>query len=335
MTKTEDLSKGEIVIYKSEGKINLEVIQQDNTLWLSAEKIAKLFEKDRSNIQRHIAKIYKEQELEENSTCAFFAQVQKEGQRTVSRKIPYYNLDVILAVGYRVTSKTATEFRKWATNVLHKYILDGYVINEKKLKEEQDKVKTLRSTINILSRSLTKQVDNLEDAQNIAKLLDNFAQGLDLLDNFDHKTLDSKGKNEKEAVRISEEEFLQVIDKMKSEFATDVFANPKDKSFSSSVNQIYQTFDSQELYPTLEEKATMLLYLIIKNHSFSDGNKRIAASCFLYFLDKNNILYKNNMPIIDSAALFALTLLIAESNPSEMETMKNVVLSVLNRGGDV
>ena len=335
MTKTEDLSKGEIVIYKSEGKINLEVIQQDNTLWLSAEKIAKLFEKDRSNIQRHIAKIYKEQELEENSTCAFFAQVQKEGQRTVSRKIPYYNLDVILAVGYRVTSKTATEFRKWATNVLHKYILDGYVINEKKLKEEQDKVKTLRSTINILSRSLTKQVDNLEDAQNIAKLLDNFAQGLDLLDNFDHKTLDSKGKNEKEAVRISEEEFLQVIDKMKSEFATDVFANPKDKSFSSSVNQIYQTFDSQELYPTLEEKATMLLYLIIKNHSFSDGNKRIAASCFLYFLDKNNILYKNNMPIIDSAALFALTLLIAESNPSEMETVKNVVLSVLNRGGDV
>lgn len=335
MIKTEDLSKGEIVIYKSEGKINLEVIQQDNTLWLSAEKIAKLFEKDRSNIQRHIAKIYKEQELEENSTCAFFAQVQKEGQRTVSRKIPYYNLDVILAVGYRVTSKTATEFRKWATNVLHKYILDGYVINEKKLKEEQDKVKTLQSTINILSRSLTKQVDNLEDAQNIAKLLDNFAQGLDLLDNFDHKTLDSKGKNEKEAVRIGEEEFLQVIDKMKSEFATDVFANPKDKSFSSSVNQIYQTFDSQELYPTLEEKATMLLYLITKNHSFSDGNKRIAASCFLYFLDKNNILYKNNMPIIDSAALFALTLLIAESNPSEMETIKNVVLSVLNRGGDV
>ena len=193
----------------------------------------------------------------------------------------------------------------------------------------------MQSTISILSRSLTNRIDNLDEAQNIAKLLDNFAQGLDLLDNFDHKMLDSKGKNEKEAVRISEEEFLQVIDKMKSEFSSDVFANPKDKSFSSSVNQIYQTFDSQELYPTLEEKAAMLLYLITKNHSFSDGNKRIAASCFLYFMDKNNILYKNNMPIIDNATLFALTLLIAESNPNEMETIKNVVLSVLNRGENV
>ena len=333
MIRTEDLSKGEIIIYESDGKSSLEVIQQDNTLWLSAEKIAKLFEKDRSNIQRHIAKIYKEQELEENSTCAFFAQVQKEGKRTVSRNIPYYNLDVILAVGYRVTSKTATEFRKWATNVLHKYIIDGYVINEKKLKHEQDKVKTLQNTIQLLSRSLSNQVENLEDAQKVAKLLGDFAQGLDLLDNFDHKTLDSKGKNPQEAIRVDEKEFLQVVDKMKSEFASDVFANPKDGSFSSSVNQIYQTFDGQELYPTLEEKAAMLLYLITKNHSFSDGNKRIAASCFLYFLDKNNILYSNGIPIIDNATLFALTLLIAESNPTEMETIKNVVLSVLNRGG--
>ena len=242
---------------------------------------------------------------------------------------------MILSVGYRIKSKTATQFRKWATSVLKDYMTKGYVINEKKLKEEQDKVKTLQSTISILSRSLTNRIDNLDEAQNIAKLLDNFAQGLDLLDNFDHKMLDSKGKNEKEAVRISEEEFLQVIDKMKSEFSSDVFANPKDKSFSSSVNQIYQTFDSQELYPTLEEKAAMLLYLITKNHSFSDGNKRIAASCFLYFMDKNNILYKNNMPIIDNATLFALTLLIAESNPNEMETIKNVVLSVLNRGENV
>ena len=333
MIKTKDLSKGEIIIYESNGKSSLEVIQQDNTLWLSAEKIAKLFGKDRSNIQRHIAKIYKEQELEENSTCAFFAQVQKEGKRAVSRNIPYYNLDVILAVGYRVTSKTATEFRKWATNVLHKYIIDGYVINENKLKQEQDKVKTLQNTIQLLSRSLSNQVENLEDAQKVAKLLEDFAQGLDLLDNFDHKTLDSKGKNTQEAIRVDEKEFLQVVDKMKSEFASDVFANPKDGSFSSSVNQIYQTFDGQELYPTLEEKAAMLLYLITKNHSFSDGNKRIAASCFLYFLDKNNILYSNGTPIIDNATLFALTLLIAESNPNEMETIKNVVLSVLNRGG--
>ena len=148
---------------------------------------------------------------------------------------------------------------------------------------------------------------------------------------FDHKTLDTEGLTKTEAVRISTEKFLQVIDNMKSEFASDVFANPKDNSFESSVNQIYQTFDGKELYPTLEEKAAMLLYLITKNHSFSDGNKRIAASCFLYFLDKNNMLYKNDKPLIDNGTLFALTLLIAESNPKEMETMKQIVVSVLNR----
>ncbi len=327
-------NKGEIVIYKNEnGNISFEAKLEDETIWLTQDMMAKLFETTVPNINMHIKNVYDEEELEQNRTVKDFLIVRKEGSRNVSRKLAFYNLDMILSIGYRIKSKTATQFRKWATSVLKDYMTKGYVINEKKLKEEQDKVKTLQSAINILSRSLTNQTDNLKDAQNIAKLLDNFAQGLDLLDNFDHKTLDTKGNNEKEAVRISEEEFLKVIDKMKSEFATDVFANPKDKSFSSSVNQIYQTFDSQELYPTLEEKAAMLLYLITKNHSFSDGNKRIAASCFLYFLDKNNILYKNNMPIIDSATLFALTLLIAESNPQEMETIKNVVLSVLNRGG--
>ena len=160
-----DLSKGQIVIYENNGNSNLEVIQEDNTLWLSAEKIAKLFGKDRTTIQRHIAKIYQEQELEENSTCAFFAQVQKEGPRQVSRNISYYNLDVILAVGYRVTSKTATEFRKWATSTLRDYLTKGYVINEEKLKLEQEKVKTLQNTISLLSRSLINQVENMEDVK--------------------------------------------------------------------------------------------------------------------------------------------------------------------------
>ena len=332
MTNIEDLSKGKIIIYESDGKSSLEVIQQDNTLWLSAEKIGELFGKDRSNIQRHIAKIYREQELEEDSTCAFFAQVQKEGKRTVTRNIPYYNLDVILAVGYRVTSKTATKFRKWATNVLHKYVIDGYAVNEKKLKLEQDKVKALQNSIQLLSRSLEEQVETLDEAKDVAKLLDNFAGGLDMLDNYDHKTLDKRGKSQKESVVISEKEFLAVIDKMKSEFATDVFATPKDESFASSVNQIYQTFDGKELYPTLEEKAATLLYLIVKNHSFADGNKRIGASCFLYFMDKNNMLYKNGRPIIDNSTLAALTLLIATSKPEEMETVKQIVLSVLNKG---
>ncbi len=174
--------------------------------------------------------------------------------------------------------------------------------------------------------------ENVEEVQNIVKILDEFEQGLDLLDNFDHGTLETKGKNTQKAIQISEKEYLFVIDKMKSSFASDIFAIPKDKSFSSSVNQIYQTFDGKELYPTLEEKAAMLLYLITKNHSFLDGNKRIAASCFLYFLDKNNLLYQNEQPIINNTTLFTLTLFIAESNPNEIETIKNVVVSVLNYG---
>lgn len=328
-----DLSKGKVIIYSNaDGIDNLEVVKQDDTLWLSAEKIAELFQKDRTNIQRHIKHIYQDNELGQDSTCAFFAQVQKEGNRSVKRQIPYYNLDVILAVGYRVSSKVATSFRKWATKILHEYITDGYVINENRLKLEQDKVKSLQEAISLLGRSLNNQIENIDNAKDVVKILDTFAHGLDLLDSFDHKTLDNKGNTQKEAVRITTEEFLQVVKEMKSEFASDVFGNPKDESFDSSVNQIYQTFGGEELYPTLEEKASMLLYLITKNHSFSDGNKRIAASCFLYFLDKNNMLYKDNTPIIENSALFALTVLIAESNPQEMETMKQIVVSVLNGG---
>ena len=211
-------------------------------------------------------------------------------------------------------------------------VTKGYVINEKMLKDQQCKIQTLQSTVSLLTRSIQNQISTVDQAQDVANILDNFAKGLDLLDNFDHKTLDTKGVTQKEAVVIFESEFLKVIDKMKSEFASDVFANPKDGSFASSVNQIYQTFGGNDCYPTLEEKAAMLLYLITKNHSFSDGNKRIAASCFLYFLNKNNMLYKNNLPIIDNGTLFALTLLIAESKPEEMEIMKQIVVSVLNKG---
>lgn len=202
---------------------------------------------------------------------------------------------------------------------------------EKVLKSKQEQIQALQSTINLLTRSIENQISSVDEAQNVVKILDNFAKGLNLLDNFDHKTLDSKGATEKDAVIIPEKEYLEIIDKMKSEFASDVFANPKDGSFASSINQIYQTFDGKDCYPTLEEKAATLLYLITKNHSFSDGNKRIAASCFLYFLDKNNMLYKSNLPIIDASALFALTLLIAESKPEEMDIMKQIVVSVLNK----
>ena len=324
------MNKNEIIIYKDNNdNIECKVSFSNDTLWLSLDQISKVFKKNKSTISRHIRNIFESEELDKNSVVANFATTANDGK---TYNVDYYNLDMIISVGYRVNSKVATQFRKWATNILKKYLTDGYAVNEDKLKLEQEKVKTLQNTISLLSRSLTNQVENMEDARQVAQLLDNFAHGLNLLDNFDHKTLDSKGQTEREAVRVTEEEFLQVIDKMKSEFASDVFANPKDGSFASSVNQIYQTFGGNDCYPTLEEKAAMLLYLITKNHSFSDGNKRIAASCFLYFLNKNNMLYKNNLPIIDNGTLFALTLLIAESKPEEMEIMKQIVVSVLNKG---
>ena len=323
--------ENQIVIYKNnDGNIECSVNLRDNTLWLSLDQIATVFQKNKSTISRHIKNIFETEELDKDSVVAFFATTANDGK---TYNVAYYNLDMIISVGYRVNSKIATNFRKWATNVLKNYLTQGYAINEKLLSDKQEKIQTLKTTVSLLTRSLTNQIESLDDAQQVAKILDNFAKGLNLLDNFDHKTLDVKGSTQKEAVIIPVKEFLSVINKMKSEFASDVFANPKDDSFESSVNQIYQTFGGNDCYPTLEEKAAMLLYLITKNHSFSDGNKRIAASCFLYFLEKNGILYKNNLPIIDNGTLFALTILIAESNPKEMETMKQIVISVLNQGG--
>ena len=327
-------SKGEIVIYTSDdGKVSLDTKLENDTIWLTQKDMAELFGVKTPAINKHLMNIYKEGELNQDATVSILEIVQKEGSRSVKRQKTFYNLDAIISVGYRVNSSRATQFRIWATNVLKEYLIKGYTINEKALKDKQEKIQTLQTTVSLLSRSLINQIESLDDAQQIAKISDNFAKGLDLLDNFDHKTLDANGVTQKEAVKIPIKEFLSVINEMKSEFASDVFANPKDDSFESSVNQIYQTFGGNDCYPTLEEKAAMLLYLITKNHSFSDGNKRIAASCFLYFLEKNGILYKNNLPIIDNGTLFALTVLIAESNPKEMETMKQIVVSVLNRGG--
>ena len=316
----------QIVIYKNnDGNIECSVNLRDNTLWLSLDQIATVFQKNKSTISRHIKNIFETEELDKDSVVAFFATTANDGK---NYSVAYYNLDMIISVGYRVTN-----FRKWATNVLKNYLTQGYAINEKLLSDKQEKIQTLQTTVSLITRSLTNQIETLDEAQQVAKILDNFAKGLDLLDNFDHKTLDIEGFTQKKAVIIPVKEFLSVINEMKSEFASDVFANPKDDSFESSVNQIYQTVGGDDCYPTLEEKAAMLLYLITKNHSFSDGNKRIAASCFLYFLEKNEILYKNNLPIIDNGTLFALTILIAESNPKEMETMKQIVISVLNQGG--
>lgn len=329
----ENLPKGEIVIYTSaDGKISLDTKLENETIWLTQDMMAKLFETTPQNITMHIKNIYDDEELEQNSTCKDFLQVRNEGKRTVSRRLTHYNLDMILSVGYRIKSKTAVQFRKWATNILKEYLIKGYAINQKAIKEQQEKLTSLQQIIELLNRSIENQIETVEQAQNVSKILHQYVTGLNLLDDFDHKRLDTQGITKRKAIQISVDEFLGVIDKMKGDFASDVFAQPKDESFNSSVNQIYQTFGGNELYPTLEEKAAMLLYLIVKNHSFLDGNKRIGASCFLYFMDKNSLLYDDlGCRIIDDATLFALTLLIAESKPEEMDTIKKVTVSILNR----
>ena len=330
-----EFQKGEIVIYTSEdGSVSLDTKLENETIWLTQKQMAELFGVKTPAISKHLKNIFNEGELKEEVVISILETTTKHGAikgKSQTKATQFYNLDAIISVGYRVNSSRATQFRIWATNTLKEFITKGYAINEKMLKSKQEQIQALQSTINLLTRSIENQISSVDEAQNVAKILDNFAKGLNLLDNFDHKTLDSKGATEKDAVIIPEKEYLEIIDKLKSEFASDVFANPKDGSFASSINQIYQTFDGKDCYPTLEEKAATLLYLITKNHSFSDGNKRIAASCFLYFLDKNDMLYKSNLPIIDASALFALTLLIAESKPEEMDIMKQIVVSVLNK----
>lgn len=329
----DNISKGEIVIYTSaDGKITLDAKLENETIWLTQKQMAVLFGVNVPAIAKHLGNIYKEDELSKDATISILETVQKEGNRTIRRKTAFYCLDAIISVGYRINSSRATQFRKWATNVLKDYLVKGYALNNRVVLEQQEKLKSLQQVVDLLNRSITNQAETIGQAQDISKILHQFVKGLNLLDDFDHQKLDVSGITKKEAIYISKDEFLSVVDKMKGDFASDVFAKPKDESFNSSINQIYQTFDDNELYPSLEEKASMLLYFIVKNHSFLDGNKRIGASCFLYFLDKNGLLYDDfGKTIIDDTTLFALTLLIAESKPSEMETIKNVTISILNR----
>ncbi len=318
----------EIVIYQTpDNQTQVEVQFEGETFWLSLNQIAELFGRDKSVISRHISNIYKEGELDKGATVAKNATVQIEAGREVTRTIEYYNLDAILSVGYRVNSKRGTQFRQWATQRLKDYLVKGYAINEKRLAEKQQQVEYLKTGIRILSRAITQQA-TAEDSQ----ILQFFAKGLELLDDYDHQQLDVKGKTIRQTSYPEVKEYLDIISKMKSAFDSDVFAKPKDKGFESSVKQIAQTFGEEELYKSIEEKAATLLYLIVKNHSFVDGNKRIAAACFLYLLEKNGLLYvENNAPIISNEALAALTLFVATSKPEEMETVKALIISILNR----
>jgi hypothetical protein len=238
--------------------------------------MVQLFERDQSVISRHIKNIFNEGELEAESN------MQKMHIANSDKPVVFYNLDMIISIGYRVNSKRGTQFRQWATKRLKDYLLDGYAINQKRLEERNMEIKHLKEGISILHRAIEHQAKNLDDAKDLAHLLEQFSAGLILLDDYDHETLDSKGKTSRDTVRIGKETYMTLIEAMRTEFSSDVFGQPKDDSFDSSINQIYQCFDGRELYPTIEEKAAMLLYLIVKNHSFVDrtAHRRRLFSVF-------------------------------------------------------
>ena len=318
----------EIVIYQTpDNQTQVEVQFEGETFWLNQTQLVALFNSSKANISEHLKSIFKTGELSELATVRKFRTVRQEGKRLVSREIEHYNLDVIISLGYHVNTQRGIQFRQWATQRLKDYLVQGYSINERRLAEKQQQVEYLKTGIRILSRAVTEQATS-EDSQ----MLQIFARGLELLDDFDQEQLDAKGKTIRQTTYPEVKEYLNVITKMKSAFASDVFAIPKDEGFESSVKQIAQGFDDEDLYKSIEEKATTLLYLIVKNHSFVDGNKRIAAACFLYFLEKNDLLYlENKTPIISNEALAVITLFVATSKPYEMETVKQLIISILNR----
>lgn len=321
----------EIEIYQSpDGQTEVQVTFDNDTVWLNQDQLGKLFDRDRTVIGRHIKNIFSEGELDENMVCADFAHTTQHGAiegKTQIKAIKYYNLDIIISVGYRVKSIRGTQFRQWASNRLKDYLIQGYSINEKRLEQKNQEIKVLKSGLQILSRVIeeTAQEEGLQ-------WLTKFAKGLTLLDDYDHERLDTKGLSLKAAHYPSRGEYQSLINQMKREFESNVFGLEKDESFESAIAQISKGFGERDFYPSIEEKAATLLYLIIKNHAFADGNKRIAAACFLLFLENNNALSNNDGTlIISNEALASITLFAAASKPCEMDVVKNLIVSILNR----
>lgn len=312
--------KNEIVLFKNQN-VKLEVNMKDETVWLSLDQMAKLFGRDKSVISRHIKNAL-EEELD-ISTVANFATVKNEGGRNVTRNIDYYNLDMIISVGYRVKSQNGVIFRKWATKILKDYMIKGYAVNQKRLEYFEKTVKL----IDIAGRIDTELKGN--EAQEIIKVINNYSNALDLLDDYDHKRI-IKPNGTKDNKQITYEDCLNIITKLRFSNDSDLFALERNQGLKEIIGTIYQSFDGKDLYPTTEEKAANFLYLIIKNHVFIDGNKRIAATLFIYFLEFYNILYIENKQIIDNNTLVAITLLIAESNPKEKNILTDLVMNFLN-----
>lgn len=321
-----------IEIYRSQdGSIQLNVKLENDTVWLTQSQMAELFGVDRTSIVRHIRNIYKSEELDQNSTCAKNAQVRTEGHRSILREIPYYNLDMIISVGYRVNSKNATSFRRWATSVLKQYLIKGYAINQQ---IKLDRYNELKDVVRLMSRTVGLQEKvTSEEYGGLFNVIIDYVYALDTLDHYDYQSLSIQKTTKEEPFRATYENALEAINALKDKFGgSQWFANEKDDSFKSSIGQIYQTFGGEELYPSVEEKAAMLLYLVVKNHSFSDGNKRIAAMLFLWFLNNNHVLYaEDGHKRIADNTLVALTLMIAESRTEEKDVMVKVVVNLINK----
>ena len=326
---TENLND-KIIIYQSEdGKTQLDVKLEHETVWLTQKQIAELFGTKRPAITKHLKNIYASEELTEESTCSILEHMGNDGRQSYNTK--YYNLDAILSVGYRVNSKNATRFRQWANSVLKQYLVKGYAINENIRKHQ---IAELRQLIQVLGRAIQQQPAKTTDESNaLFDVVVDYTYALDTLDNYDYQRLHIAKTTKEEPFHATYDNAMHEIDMLRQKFGGSVlFGNEKDDSFRSSIGQIYQTFDGTELYPSVEEKAAMLLYLVTKNHSFSDGNKRIAATLFLWFMNNNAILYRpDGTKRIADNTLVALTLMIAESKTEEKDIMVKVVVNLINQ----
>ena len=307
----------ELILFETEDRsVTLTVPVNQEMVWLSRNQMAELFDRNIKTIGKHINNALRE-ELD-NSTVAKFATVQNEGGREVERLIEYYNLDVIISVGYRVKSKRGVEFRKWANSVLRQYILRGYAVNNNRIAQLGEVIQIMKRTQNSL------------DSNQVLSVIERYSTALDLLDAYDHQNM-SRPKGNVATYVLTYEECMDIIASMRFGDESDIFGKEKDGSFEGSIGNIYQSFAGQDLYPTLEEKAAHLLYFVTKNHSFLDGNKRIAATVFLYFLDRNGVLFIDGEKTIDDHTLVALTIMIAESKPDEMEMMITVIMNCMKK----
>ena len=315
----------EIIIYRTKDKqTQIDVNFEIDTVWLTQQQMASLFGQTKQNISLHVNNCFKEKELKLSSVVKESLTTAADGKRY---KTKYYNLDVIISIGYRVKSIRGTHFRQWATQRLKDYLIEGVAINEKRLAQKNKEIQLLHDGIKILSRAIEEKA-NSEEFQ----WLNQFSVGLKLLDDYDHESLDKIGKHKRKAKYPELKEYMEVVERMKKDFNSDIFGKEKDGGFKSAVALVEQQFEKKDIYLSIEEKASMLLYLIVKNHSFVDGNKRIAAACFLLFLERNNLLYNDKgQTIISNEALASLTLFVASSKSEEMETVKQLLVSILNR----